>query len=134
MAADRIRTVCGFLLLAAALATGDYAIAQTTYFLTFTGTPASLTCTTTSVTSTPGLVVNWNLTASTQVLTTTTAGGTLVKQKLDALPAASGTLGLDGTTNFPSPVAMPYTVVYALTPELPGAGTTPFSVDCVGGT
>jgi hypothetical protein len=118
---------------AAALATATIAVAQTPLGIQLNGLPASATCTTTQINVGTGLSASWNLTATTQVEMTVTANGIVVKQNVKPLPSAVGTSPLDGITVFSTTVAMPYTVVYALTPLLPGASTAAGSFDCVGG-
>ena len=119
-----LRFVSSLALAVAALASGAGAVAQTPLSIQLNGLPASATCTNTQITVGTGVSVTWNLTASTQIQSTITANGIVVKQNVNALPSAAGTSPLGGsTTTFSTTVAMPYTVVYALTPLLPGAPT-----------
>src|SRR5579862_1625818 len=132
MTAQRIRIVCARALLAATLAGAGSAIAQS-LSLQFAGAPASISCSTTGINIGAGTSVSWVLNASSQIQTLITAGGNVVKQKVNPVPTATGTFSLSGLQSFPNPVSMPYTVIYSLTPLVPGAGTSAASFDCVGG-
>jgi len=122
-------TLRGLLLVVAFAAAGEAAA----YSTSFTGAPASIACTDTSVTLASGLTLNWDLFSGNPGFRFVgTAGGVVVANATATLPGPSGSTPLGGVAIFPS-TTQPYTFTYSITPELRGATTTSFSLLCSGG-
>ena len=128
--------VLGAVLLASALGVAGEAKG---YFATASGAPSSITCTSTSVSwNSPGLNLSWNLPPASQVRSIEMVGALVLDDSTDTvgdadLPPVGSIANLDNFTTWPTPVALPYTYRQSFTVLYPGAGTTSFSFDCVGG-
>ena len=119
----------GLLLAAALIASGEAAA----FFTSFTGAPASITCSDTGFTLAPGLQVNWDLPSSgIQIHAVGSAGGTVFLDLVTPLVPAAGSLPVEIDQTFASTL-MPYTVILSATPLYPSATTSSFSFVCNNG-
>ena len=126
--------VLRLLLMLSMFGTAATAVAQGDY-VTFSGAPSSITCTTTAVTIGPGLAAIWNLPPGTQVHVVYTVGGVVVNDQTKTLPSyPTGTSALSGPTFAYPSTPYPYTFAVSMTPLLAGAGTSTASLLCASAT
>ncbi len=113
---------------------GGAAAAQT-YNITFSGAPSSIACTNTDFTLAPGVSYSWSLpSGATAVTVTGTANGAVIQSDKTEFGSATGSAPLVGGPLPYASTAFPYTVVYTLRPDLPGASASSFSFVCASAT
>ena len=106
-------------------------VSAQSYYIAFAGTPGSIACTTTTFSLGPGVTYSWNLPPGGLVDVVGTAGATIIASGVQSLGADSGTSPLVGGPMPYTLTPFPYTVKYLLTPQIPGAGPSGFSFDCL---
>ena len=108
------------------------ASAQTGFFASMSGAPASIDCTSTGAALNGGNVMfNWNLPASNLAgAEDLFVNNVLVFSTSGTLPASSGSLSFIGPTPPFGPVAFPYTVKLEIAPAAPGVSPASFTFRC----